>query len=72
MSERPAKLWLNSWAGLHSEPVIVIAETAKRYRIRVEQRTKIAGRDRWLNVGETALVPKHSVRFEDHPTGREG
>jgi hypothetical protein len=29
------------------------------------ERTKLAGRNRWLPAGEIALVPKHAVRLAD-------
>lgn len=56
-------LCLNSWAGRTETPVEIIDETPKRFRIRASQRTKLAGRDRWLEVGQTALVPKYAVRL---------
>ena len=56
-------LCLNGWEGRTETPVFIIGETAKRYRIRAIQRTKLAGRNRWLDSGETALVPKSAVRL---------
>lgn len=60
----PAYLCLNSWAGYHEEPVFIVGETPARYRIAVDKRTKIAGRDRWLELGDTALVPKRAVKVK--------
>lgn len=55
--------WLNveTWAGRYHTIVELIGETPKRYRIRALQRTRLAGRDRWLDAGGTALVPKSAV-----------
>ena len=61
MTERKASLFFDDWAGRRAYPVIVVAETPKRYRIRVEEKTRLAGRCRWLYPGETALVPKSAV-----------
>lgn len=57
-------LGLDGWAGRREHKVEVIGETPKRYRIRAIERTKLAGRCRWLYAGETALVPKYAIRFE--------
>ena len=56
-------LCLNGWEGRTETPIWIIGETPKRYRIRASQRTKLAGRNRWLESGETALVPKSAVRL---------
>ena len=56
-------LCLNGWAGRTETPVEIVGETPKRYRIRASQRTKLAGRNRWLESGETVLVPKSAVRL---------
>lgn len=61
--KRRAFLNLNSWAGHSCKPIFVIAETPKRYRIEAIERTKLAGRDRWIERGQTALVPKYAVSF---------
>ncbi len=58
-----ALLCLNGWHGRSEEPVIVIGETPKRYRIQAIKRTACAGRCRWLEAGETCLVPKRAVRL---------
>lgn len=55
-------LVLDGWQGLIRREVQVIGETPKRYRIRALTRTRLAGRGRWLNPGQTVLVPKAAVR----------
>ena len=42
--------------------VEIVGVTEKRYRIKAITRTKLAGKYRWLEIGKTALVPKHAVR----------
>jgi len=61
--ERPAMIVLNGWGGLFEQRgLTVVAETPKRYRIRADrERIRLAGRFRYLEVGQTALVPKHAV-----------
>ncbi len=56
-------LLMDSYAGRTCTPVEIVGETPKRYRIRAIEDTKLAGRNRWLAAGETALVPKHAVRL---------
>jgi hypothetical protein len=56
-------LGLDGWAGRRERKVEVVGETPKRYRIRAIEKTKLAGRNRWLDVGKTALVPKYAVRL---------
>ena len=57
-----AVLCLNGWEGRTETPVEIVGETPKRYRIRANKRIKLAGRNRWLEIGQTALVPKYAVR----------
>ena len=58
-----AELGLNGWHGLIWKEVKIVGETPKRYRIEaLTDRTKLAGRSRFINKGETALVPKHALR----------
>lgn len=75
MSDRLAWLHTQSWAGHLRWPVVVIAETPKRYRVRLVRRSKLPGRERWEDAGTIRLVPKHAVSFdrgphETHPKGR--
>lgn len=55
-------LAVDGWWGRSLTRVEVIGQTAKRLRIRAIERTRMAGRDRWLEPGEVALVPTYSVR----------
>lgn len=66
MSDRKAELLTLGYGGVYTTPVVVVGETAQRYRIRADEvDVKLAGRNRWLRVGGTALVPKTAVRFVD-------
>jgi hypothetical protein len=72
VTPRQAYIQLDGWGGRTESRVLVIGETPKRYRIQAIARTKLAGRDRYLNAGETTLVPKHAVSFTsmyDHSRG---
>lgn len=60
---RKGFIQLDGWAGRSESAVDVIGETPKRYRIRAINRTKLAGRSRWLDVGQVTLVPKRAVTF---------
>jgi hypothetical protein len=64
-------LGLDGYAGRRYRKVEVVGETPKRYRIRAIERTKLAGRSRWLYPGETALVPKYAVQLADDEADRE-
>lgn len=50
------------WHGSSATRVITVGMTAKKFRIRAIERTRLAGRGRWLEPGEEALVPKTAVR----------
>jgi hypothetical protein len=54
-------LVVDTWGGRFRQHVDVTGETLFRYRIRAIQRTQLAGRDRWLEPGQTALVPKRAI-----------
>jgi hypothetical protein len=60
-----ALLRLTGWEGCSESPVSVVGETPKRYRITADQRTKLAGRNRWLAPGERVLVPKNAIKFTE-------
>lgn len=62
---RPAVLVTQSWAGRLEEPVTVVGETPKRWRVRNDGlcSIRLAGRCRVLAPGETVLVPRRAVRF---------
>lgn len=59
---REALLCTNSYAGRREQPVLVVGETPKRYRIQAIERTRMPGRCRWLYAGELALVPKSAIK----------
>lgn len=50
------------WEGRTCTKVEVVGQTPKRLRIRAIEHTKLAGPSRWLEIGETAMVPTHAVR----------
>lgn len=71
-NKRIGILCVDGWSGRTEDRVEIIGETPKRYRIRADRRIKLAGRDRWLEVGDDVLVPKTAVRIEakkESPTG---
>jgi hypothetical protein len=55
---------LQGYAGLTKRRVQIIGQTEKRYRIRALERTRLAGRNRFIEAGAEALVPKHAVAME--------
>jgi hypothetical protein len=60
---RPAEIVLVGWHGVGRQQVEMVGETPQRDRMRVQERPRLAGRDRWLEPGRTALVPRRAVRF---------
>lgn len=64
--ERSARVGLSGWGGSQWFDVIVVGETRTRYRIRSETGMPLTG-GRYLNPGETALVPKHAISWT-HPS----
>ena len=62
--KKRAYLCFDDRAGRREEPVEIIGESPKRYRIVAARRIRLAGRGRWLEIGKDALVPKSAVRFE--------
>jgi len=64
---RKGFLCLYGWAGRSEQPVTIIGETPKRYRVRNDQpdRIRLAGYCRWLAPGAVVLVPKGAVRAAD-------
>jgi hypothetical protein len=55
-------LCFNGMSGYHETSVLVLGETPKRYRIEAIERMRLAGRMRWLNPGERALVPWYAIK----------
>lgn len=66
MTPREAVVVYDSWAGRTEEPVEVIGETPKRYRVRF-RRAGFVGGNRAHAVGDIGLVPKYAVRFKETP-----
>jgi len=65
VSDEPVigELVLDGWEGRTYQRVEVIGHTPKRLRIRAIERTRLAGRRRYLEPGQTALVPTRAVRL---------
>lgn len=57
-------LGIDGWAGRSRTRVEIVGQTATRWRIKAIERTKLAGRNRWLEPGDVALVPKSAVTVE--------
>lgn len=55
-------LVIRGWHGTTGTKVLTVGITPKRFRIRAITLTRLAGRNRWLEPGEEALVPKSAVR----------
>jgi hypothetical protein len=66
-SPHRATITLNGWQGLTTQEVEVVGSTPQRYRIRAITRTRLAGRQRYLEAGQTVLVPRKVVTFLDIP-----
>jgi hypothetical protein len=55
------QLCLDGWGGRWMQFVELVGETPTRYRIRALGRTRLGGRNRWLEPDKTALVPKRAI-----------
>lgn len=66
----PGVLLLDSYAGRNEWPVVIVGETPRRFRVKPDgvNPVRLAGPNRWLQPGDTALVPKHSVRVVERKT----
>jgi hypothetical protein len=53
---------VEGWGAIQPYVVEVVGQTPKHLRIRAITRTRLAGRGRWLEPGQTALVPTYAVR----------
>lgn len=58
---RAAVICMNTWAGRIEAPCRVIGETPMRWRVAVDEETRLPWRV--LKPGTLALIPKWSVRF---------
>lgn len=63
-------LMLDGWAGRSRQRIEVVRETPTRFCIRAITVTRLAGHSRYLQPGETALVPKLAVVIDQ--AGRDG
>lgn len=64
MKQFDAWLHTESWAGHLRQPVVVVAETKTRYRIRQPEgkpRVRLGGSRRFIEGDQSALVPKYAV-----------
>ena len=55
-------LVISGWHGSTAQMVVTVGITPKRFRVRAITRTRLTGRNRWLEPGDIALVPKSAVR----------
>lgn len=64
---RQGFICLNDWSGYVEQPVWIVGETPKRYRVTPAGplAIKLAGRCRWLQPGAVALVPKRAVKLKE-------
>ncbi len=56
------RLRLTGYGGDTETVVEIVGQTPKRLRIKAITRTRLGGRLRWLEVGDTVLVPTRAVR----------
>ena len=61
-------LVISGWHGATATKVITVGRTPKRIRIRAITRTRLAGRNRWLEPGQEAIVPPSAVRHGEWST----
>lgn len=60
---RTAEYGLTGWHGTTWHRCVVVGETPKRYRVRLEEDARLPGRNRSGNAGDVVLMPKDAVRF---------
>lgn len=63
---REALLHLESWSGHRTYVVTVLAETPKRFRIRLEEEVNLPSRA-GAPRGFVTLVPRHAITFPPSP-----
>ncbi len=56
------KVCLQGWAGYTEHPCTIDSETPKKYRVRLDESTRLPG-GRVVPAGESVLVPKHAVKL---------
>ena len=64
---RMGYLILQGWEGRTETRCEVLEETPKRYRIKALIGMRLGGPGRWLDKGETALVPKRAIVLLPQP-----
>ena len=65
-----AFLCLDGWAGRTEQAVEIVADVGRMVRIRaITDRTKLAGARRYIDRGETALVPAYAITCRKGPAG---
>jgi hypothetical protein len=52
---------MDGWAGFHKEPVEIVGETPKKYRVKLLKDCRLPGRWREGKAGQIILVPKYVV-----------
>ncbi len=57
-----AMLVISGWHGATATRVVLLGSTPRRFRIRAITRTRLAGRGRFLEPGQEALVPLTAVQ----------
>ncbi len=67
MFPRQGYLILQGWEGRTETLCEVLEETPKRYRIKALIGMRLGGPGRWLDKGETALVPKRAIVLLPQP-----
>lgn len=66
-TETTGILMLTGYSGDSGQAVLVVGSTPTKTRIRAITRTRLGGRNRWIEPGEVALVPKASVKVQPPP-----
>lgn len=54
-------LCMDGWAGFHKEPVEIVGETSKKFRIKLLKDCRLPGRLRQGHKGDVILVPKYAI-----------
>lgn len=62
MAQYKTYFTLQSWAGITCHPVTIVGETPKKYRVRLEEETRMPN-GKLYKAGDTVLVPKYAIRY---------
>lgn len=60
-------LTISGWHGSTAYHVALVGTTSTKYRVEAFTRTRLQGRNRWLDAGSRALVPKTAIRITGGP-----